>query len=69
MNLAILRWCFLSTALLKTTKWREFHMVQQDVFLKILNIIYDHNAQCAFPTSTVHVPNGVDLLEHNKEGK
>lgn len=43
----------------KTTAWIEFHEIKQDVMLKILDIIASHHAQCAFPTSTVHVPNGV----------
>lgn len=33
-----------------------FQKVQQDVFLKVLSIIQRHGAQCAFPTTTVHIP-------------
>ena len=39
----------------KTTNWVRFHEIKQDVLLKILNIIEGHGAQCAFPTSTLHV--------------
>lgn len=39
----------------KTTDWVTFQAVQQDVFLKILNIIEAHGAECAFPTSTLHI--------------
>lgn len=45
----------------KTTVWTEFHAIKQDVLLKIADIIEQHNAQIAFPTSTVHVPDGVTL--------
>lgn len=38
-----------------TTVWDEFHVIKQDVLLKILNIIESHKAQCAFPTQTLHV--------------
>lgn len=47
----------------KTTEWVKFQAIQQDVFLKILEIIDLHGAQCAFPTTTLHVPEGVELKE------
>ena len=40
----------------KTTNWIEFHEVKQDVLLKVINIIESHGAECAFPTSTLHIP-------------
>lgn len=40
----------------KTTNWVHFQAVQQDVFLKIINIITQHGAECAFPTNTIHIP-------------
>jgi MscS family membrane protein len=45
----------------KTTVWTEFHVIKQDVLLKIAGIIAQHGAEIAFPTSTVHVPEGVAL--------
>ncbi len=45
----------------RTTKWVHFHEVKQDVLLKILEIIESNNAEVAFPTSTIHVPNEVLL--------
>ena len=39
----------------KTINWVDFHEIKQDVLLKILNIIEGHGAQCAFPTSTLHI--------------
>ena len=39
----------------KTTQWVRFHEIKQDVLLKIIEIIEDHGAQCAFPTSTIHL--------------
>jgi MscS family membrane protein len=39
----------------KTTNWIEFHHIKQKVMLQILNIIHDHDADCAFPTRTLHV--------------
>lgn len=42
----------------KTTNWVKFQQVQQDVFLKILNIIAHHGAECAFPTRTLHFAEG-----------
>ncbi len=39
----------------KTTNWVEFHSVKQDVLFKISKIIENHQAEVAFPTSTLHV--------------
>lgn len=46
----------------KTTEWVKFQAVQQDVFLKVLQIVEEHKAECAFPTSTVVIPEGVDMI-------
>ena len=40
----------------KTTDWAEYHKVKQDVLLEILDIIREHDAQIALPTSTIHLP-------------
>lgn len=45
----------------KTTNWVDYHEIKQDVLLQIISIIESHNAECAFPTSTVHVPNALQL--------
>ena len=45
----------------KTTVWAEFHKIKQDVLLKIENIISSHGAEIAFPTSTIHIPNGIEM--------
>ena len=39
----------------KTTDWVEFHRVKQRVLLDVFGIIESHGAECAFPTSTVHL--------------
>lgn len=40
----------------KTTDWIAFHEIKQDVLLKILNIILDLGADVAYPTSTLKIP-------------
>ncbi len=47
-----------------TTNWIKYHEVKEDVLFKIYNIITEHGAECAFPTSTVHVPDPVQLEQH-----
>ncbi|TVO63137.1 mechanosensitive ion channel family protein [Denitromonas ohlonensis] len=42
-----------------TTKWVEFHRVKQDVLLHVAAIIDRHGAEIAFPTRTLHLPDGV----------
>lgn len=52
-------------AFTKTTQWVPFQTVQEDVFIKIIDIIYNkHQASIAFPTRTLEVPKGlaVELL-------
>ena len=39
----------------KTTAWIRFHEIKEDVMLKILEIVEGHGAECAFPTSTIHI--------------
>ena len=45
-----------------TVVWAEFHQIKQDVLLKILDIVENHGAEVAFPTTTVHVPDGIAAL-------
>jgi len=47
----------------KTTVWTEYHRIKQDVLLKIAAIIEGHGAEIAFPTSTLHVPEGVEVRQ------
>lgn len=53
----------------KTTQWVRFHEVKEDVLLKISDIIENHGAEVAFPTRTLHLPNGVrvDGREDSKD--
>ena len=52
---------FFVYAFTKTKAWAEFHRVKEDVLLKILDIIEQHDAQVAVPTSTLHMPKGLLL--------
>lgn len=53
-----------------TPVWAEYHRVKEDILLKILAIINDHQAQVAFPTSTLHLPDPLALRteRQNAEG-
>ena len=37
----------------KTTNWVRFHEIKQDVLLRIMDIIFSHGADLAFPTTTI----------------
>lgn len=39
----------------KTQNGKEYFRIKQEVMLAILKIIEDNNAQCAFPTTTLHL--------------
>ncbi len=43
----------------KITAWVKFQTVQQDVLLKVLDIVAEHGAECAFPTRTLDLPEDV----------
>lgn len=43
----------------KTTNWVRFHEVKQDVLLKVVDLIAANGAEIAFPTSTIHIPEGI----------
>ncbi|MDP6415472.1 MAG: mechanosensitive ion channel family protein [Gammaproteobacteria bacterium] len=43
----------------KTTNWIRYHEIKQDVMLKIIDIVYSHGADFAFPTTTI---DGIDAL-------
>ena len=45
----------------KTREWVKYHEIKQDVMLKIIRIIEDNGAECAFPTSTIHISDGVNF--------
>jgi MscS family membrane protein len=53
----------------KTKEWVYYHIVKQDVLLRILKIIESHGAQIAFPTSTVHVPDGLPMWQEPEKEK
>ena len=45
----------------KTTDWVRYHEIKQDILLKIINIIESNGAECAFPTSTLHISPSTDI--------
>jgi MscS family membrane protein len=54
---------FLIYCFTKTTKWADYMLHQQDIFLKTIKIIENHGAECAFPTTTLHIPDGVSVKQ------
>lgn len=43
----------------KVTKWADFLPVKQDIMLKLLEVVKSCGAECAFPTTTIEVPDGI----------
>ncbi|WP_166265303.1 mechanosensitive ion channel family protein [Marinobacter caseinilyticus] len=54
-------------AFTETTNWVEFHKVKQSVLLNISEIIEGYGAEVAFPTRTLHLPDGVRLAGINSD--
>jgi MscS family membrane protein len=44
----------------KTTDWGSYQAIQQDILLKIIDIITQHGAECAFPSRTMYFAAGGD---------
>jgi MscS family membrane protein len=51
----------------KTIEWTKFQAVQQDIFFQIIRIITEQGAECAFPSTTVYVPDGLQLKQQQEE--
>ena len=45
----------------RTTKWIKYHEVKQDILFRVSEIITRHGAEIAYPTSTLHVPEPLQL--------
>lgn len=45
----------------KTTDWKTYHLVKQDVMVKIISIVESHGAEFAFPTQTLHLFNEAEM--------
>lgn len=58
---------FFIYAYTKTTDWRTYHNVKQDVLIKIMQIIDSHGAEVAFPTQTLHLAEDSALTISNRE--
>ncbi len=54
---------FIVSAYTKTTDLQKFQDVQQDIFFKILNTIAENKAECAFPSTTIYMPDPVMLTQ------
>ncbi|GIX29623.1 MAG: mechanosensitive ion channel protein MscS [Porticoccaceae bacterium] len=39
----------------RTTVWTEYHAIKEDVLLRVADIIAEHGAEIAYPTTTVHL--------------
>ncbi|GGC74955.1 mechanosensitive ion channel family protein [Marinobacter halophilus] len=53
----------------KTTQWVRFHEIKEDVLLKISDIIESYDAEVAFPTRTLHLPDGLKVSGAGREGE
>lgn len=51
----------------KTINWVEYHEVKQRVLLQILDIVAEHGADIAFPTSTLKLSDPIEVIEGNIE--
>lgn len=54
---------FLIYCYTKTTDFTRYHAVQQDVLLKVMDIIEKNGAECAFPTTTLHIPQSIGIKQ------
>ncbi len=51
----------------RTKDWVEYQAVKQDVLIKAMEIITEHGAEIAFPTSTIHIASVEQEQVQNQE--
>lgn len=51
----------------RTKDWVEYQAVKQDVLIKAMEIITEHGAEIAFPTSTIHIASVEQAQVQNQE--
>lgn len=56
---------FMIYAFTKTTDWIRFQRIQEEVFLKTIDIILENGGECALPSTNVFVPDSVLLRQAN----
>lgn len=59
---------FFIYAFTKTTAWVKYHDIKQSVLLDILAIIHKHDADVAYPTSTIKLQHG-EMAEYTEQGE
>lgn len=57
---------FIVSAFTYTIDWAEYNRVLEDVLLKIVEIVEKREAGFPFPTSTIHIPEGIALQGFKK---
>lgn len=60
---------FFIYAFTRTKVWAEYHEVKQDVLFKVGQVILKHGAEIAFPTRTLHMPEGLTLADRHERDK
>ncbi|ENK3144870.1 mechanosensitive ion channel family protein [Vibrio alginolyticus] len=50
----------------KTVNWVRYHEVKQDILLKVINIIKEHDADIAFPTQTLKL-NPIQMVKSEEQ--
>jgi len=58
---------FFIYAFTRTTDWVIYHKIKQDVLLKVVQIIEVHDAELAFPTSTIHLSDRLNLIREKEK--
>ncbi len=46
----------------RTQSGPEYYQVKQDILLKTLDIVESHGASCAFPTTTLEIPDPINVV-------
>lgn len=59
---------FFIYCLTKTTDWKEYHALKEEILMRVHEIIAGHGAEVAFPSRTLYLPNGLAVNQAATDG-
>ena len=59
---------FFIYCLTKTTDWKDYHALKEEILMRVHEIIAGHGAEVAFPSRTLYLPGGIHIAQDDADG-